>query len=89
MRRAERGFAECVVVGPVFVNIILSPGVLLAQDAAKPNEGPTPAANEAVELAKKRANTVASPITVPFQNNTFYGICHYNGLAGSADSYIS
>ena len=89
MRGAERGFAECVVIGLVFVIIILSPGILLAQDAAKPNEGPTPAANETAELAKKFANPIASPISVTFQNNTFYGICHYNGLAGSADSYIS
>ena len=34
----------------------------------------TPAANEAAELAKKLANPIASLISVPFQNNTFYGI---------------
>jgi hypothetical protein len=52
---------------------------LLAQDVAKPKEGPTPAANEAAELAKKLANPIASLISVPFQNNTFYGMGSYNG----------
>jgi hypothetical protein len=79
MRGTIKVLAECVVIGLAFVTIILSPGKLLAQDAAKPKEGPTPAANEAAELAKKLANPIASLISVPFQNNTFYGMGQYNG----------
>src|SRR3954468_1128880 len=33
----------------------------------------------AAELAKKLANPIASLISVPFQNNTDYGIGQYNG----------
>jgi hypothetical protein len=62
-----------------FLTIIFLPGFLKAQEAAKPKEGPPPAANEAAELAKKLANPIASLISVPFQNNTFYGIGAYNG----------
>jgi hypothetical protein len=54
----------------VFI-LFLTPVILLAQDKAKE---PEPAANEAAELAKKLANPIASLISVPFQNNTFYGI---------------
>jgi hypothetical protein len=79
MRGTIMVLAENVVIGLAFVMIILSPGISLAQDAAKPKEGPTPAANEAAELAKKLANPIASLISVPFQNNTFYGIGTYNG----------
>src|SRR5664279_1911795 len=63
----------------IFLIIIFSPGILMAQEAAKPKEGPAPAANEAAELAKKLANPIASLISVPFQNNTFYGMGTYNG----------
>ncbi len=54
----------------VFI-LFLTPVILLAQDKAKE---PEPSANEAAELAKKLANPIASLISVPFQNNTFYGI---------------
>jgi hypothetical protein len=53
--------------------LIFSPVLLKAQEAEKP-KAPPPAANEAAELAKKLANPIASLISVPFQNNTFYGI---------------
>jgi hypothetical protein len=56
---------------------ILSPAFLFAQQPEKP---PSPApANEAAELAKKLANPIASLISVPFQNNTYYGIGPYKG----------
>jgi hypothetical protein len=71
--------AKCNVLQLTFLIIILSPGMLLAQDAAKPKEGPVPPANEAAELAKKLANPIASLISVPFQNNTFYGMGDFNG----------
>jgi hypothetical protein len=53
--------------------LIFSPVILRAQEAEKPKGTPS-AANEAAELAKKLANPIASLISVPFQNNTFYGI---------------
>ena len=37
------------------------------------------AQNEAAELAKKLANPISSLISVPFQNNTDYGIGNLNG----------
>jgi hypothetical protein len=62
----------------LFLMMFILPGTLMAQDAEKPKE-PPPTANEAAELAKKLANPIASLISVPFQNNTFYGIGPYNG----------
>jgi hypothetical protein len=59
------------------VILFLSPYILLAQENDKPK--PTPSANEAAELAKKLANPIASLISVPFQNNTFYGIGSLKG----------
>ena len=79
MNGAISELTEGAVIRLAFVIIILSPLKLLAQDVAKPKEGPAPAANEAAELAKKLANPIASLISVPFQNNTFYGIGPYNG----------
>ncbi|HEY4966376.1 MAG TPA: hypothetical protein VII28_08255 [Puia sp.] len=58
--------------------LILSPVLSKAQETEKPKE-PPPAANEAAELAKKLANPIASLISVPFQNNTFYGIGSLKG----------
>jgi hypothetical protein len=57
----------------IFLLVFLSPRFLLAQQGEKP-AAPPPDANEAAELAKKLANPIASLISVPFQNNTFYGI---------------
>jgi hypothetical protein len=70
---------KCNVLRVTILIIILSPGILLAQDAAKSKEGPAPPANDAAELAKKLANPIASLISVPFQNNTFYGMGDFNG----------
>src|SRR5450755_3032356 len=67
------------VVGISFLLILISPLVLLAQDASKPKETTPPAENEAAELAKKLANPIASLISVPFQNNTFYGMGSLKG----------
>lgn len=53
----------------------LSPYLLIAQeDSAK-----APAANSALELAKKLANPISSLISVPFQNNLDVGNTPYNG----------
>src|SRR5277367_5413501 len=65
--------AICVGV----ISLILSPIFLKAQSADQTK--PTPSANEAAELAKKLANPIASLISVPFQNNTFYGIGSLKG----------
>jgi hypothetical protein len=62
----------------IFVLTFLTPRLLIAQEAEKP-AAPPPAANEAAALAKKLANPIASLISVPFQNNTFYGIGQYKG----------
>jgi hypothetical protein len=53
------------------------PVILRAQETDKPKDAPP--ANEAAELAKKLANPIASLISVPFQNNTFYGIGSLKG----------
>ena len=58
--------------GLVYLILFLSPHLLPAQDNEKTK--PSEPANEAAELAKKLANPIASLISVPFQNNTFYGI---------------
>ncbi|GLB50716.1 hypothetical protein [Neptunitalea lumnitzerae] len=50
----------------LFIGSVLASSLLYAQD-------------DAAALAKKLANPVASLISVPFQNNTDYGIGDYNG----------
>jgi len=55
------------------------PAFVLAQDTTDLKGHPPPTANEAAELAKKLANPIASLISVPFQNNTLYGIGANNG----------
>lgn len=59
--------------------IILLPGFLFAQNDTTKTAAPKPTANEAAELAKKLANPIASLISVPLQNNTYYGIGKFNG----------
>src|SRR5664279_671655 len=54
--------------------MICMPSLMKAQDTTDLKGQPAPAPNEAAELAKKLANPIASLISVPFQNNTFYGI---------------
>src|SRR5450631_2153948 len=74
MLRMIRFLSTSLVLG----FLIFSPDILRAQGAEKPKEAP-PAANEAAELAKKLANPIASLISVPFQNNTYYGIGSLKG----------
>jgi hypothetical protein len=69
----------CNKLGLTFLIIILFSELLFAQDIAKPKAVPTAAASEVAELAKKLANPIANLISVPFQNNTFYGMGPYNG----------
>jgi hypothetical protein len=56
-----------------FFLMLFSPVLLLAQEKTPPPSPEKPAENAAA-LAEKLANPVASLISVPFQNNTFYGI---------------
>lgn len=79
MKEVKRILAGQIVAGLLYLIIIVSPGIVLAQEAVKPKEAANPAANEAAELAKKLANPIANLISVPFQNNTFYGMGPYNG----------
>ncbi len=57
--------------------LLLLPVILKAQNAEETK--PASQSNEAAELAKKLANPIASLISVPFQNNTFYGIGSLKG----------
>ena len=57
--------------------LLLLPVILKAQNAEETK--PASPSNEAAELAKKLANPIASLISVPFQNNTFYGIGSLKG----------
>jgi|SRR5450432_3638663 hypothetical protein len=67
-------------IGRLFLpSLLWLPTVSLAQDAAKPKEKPLPPADQAAELAKKLANPIASLISVPFQNNTYYGMGAFKG----------
>lgn len=61
----------------IVLTALLAPRILVAQQAEKPASPPN--ADEAAELAKKLANPIASLISVPFQNNTFYGVGPYKG----------
>src|SRR5258706_13268436 len=71
-------FVKNLAVGFAFLLLSLCPCFLFAQQE-KPKEVPPPATNEAAELAKKLANPIASLISVPFQNNTYYGMGSLNG----------
>jgi len=66
-------FIKHCIAGVALCFLVFTPVIIKAQDADK-TKTPPPAANEAAELAKKLANPIASLISVPFQNNTFYGI---------------
>jgi hypothetical protein len=47
--------------------------------SAAAQDAPTPAADNAAELAQKLANPIGALISVPFQNNTDVGIGEHNG----------
>src|SRR5258705_5653152 len=70
---------------PVWAGLLLSPAALSAQDAAvsfapeaQGGSKPAAAANETADLAKATQNPVASLISVPFQNNSNFGVGPYN-----------
>jgi hypothetical protein len=65
------------ISGLVLACLLLSPVILKAQNGEETK--PASPANEAAELAKKLANPIASLISVPFQNNTFYGMGSLKG----------
>ena len=59
----------------VFISAVI--GACLSSTAVIAQEKPAPA--DAAEVAKKLSNTVASFISVPFQDNTEVGIGSQNG----------
>jgi hypothetical protein len=68
-----------ITLNVAVIILSFSPFLSRAQDTTDLKGQPAPAPNEAAELAKKLANPIASLISVPFQNNTFYGIGAFKG----------
>jgi hypothetical protein len=74
-----KNFENKITLSAIVLVVLLSPFMLMGQDTTGMKGQPAPAPNEAAELAKKLANPIASLISVPFQNNTFYGIGAFKG----------
>jgi hypothetical protein len=63
----------------LLLSFFLTIGINAQEKVSEATEAPKEQASEAEAIAKKLANPISSLISIPFQNNTDFGIGNYNG----------